>query len=195
MTELFPSSQSDEPLAPATTRQRSRLILVAALVLVLDQLSKYAVEAAVPLYQSWAPIPALEPVLRFTHATNTGAAFGMFPDGSLIFTIAALLIGLAILYYNYILPGGIWLLRLALGLQLGGAMGNLLDRLRQGHVTDFIDMGILWPFIFNVADAAIVTGVILLGWLMVQEQIQEYRAQSTRANTNAAPSTDELHNS
>jgi signal peptidase II len=188
MTELLPTPESEKPLPPATTWQRSRLILVAALVLVLDQLSKYAVEAAVPLYQSWAPTPALEPVLRITHATNTGAAFGMFPDGSLVFTVAAIVIGLAILYYNYILPGGIWLLRLALGLQLGGAIGNLLDRLRQGHVTDFIDMGSLWPFIFNVADAAIVSGVILLGWLILQEQIQEYRthqaaAQPTEPNT------------
>jgi signal peptidase II len=191
MSELFPTSESDKPLPPATTWQRSRLIVVAALVLVLDQLSKYAVEAAVPLYQSWAPIPALEPVLRITHATNTGAAFGMFPDGSLIFALAATIVGLAILYYNYILPGGIWLLRLALGLQLGGALGNLLDRLRQGHVTDFIDMGGLWPFIFNVADFAIVSGVILLGWLLIQEQLQEHRARQTAAPPAETNTADE----
>jgi signal peptidase II len=191
MTELLPTPESDKPLPPATTWQRSRLILVAALVLVLDQLSKYAVEAAVPLYQSWAPIPALEPVLRITHATNTGAAFGMFPDGNVVFAIAAVIIGLAILYYNYILPGGIWLLRLALGLQLGGALGNLLDRLRQGHVTDFIDMGSLWPFIFNVADFAIVAGVVLLGWLLLQEQIQEYRARQTATSPTEANTADE----
>jgi signal peptidase II len=183
MSELLPSSQFDE-LPPATTWQRSRLIVVAALVLVLDQLSKYAVEAAVPVYQRWVPIEALEPVFRITHTTNTGAAFGMFPDGNLIFTIAAILVGAAILYYNYILPGGIWLLRLALGLQLGGALGNLLDRLRQGHVTDFVDLGSLFPFIFNVADLAIVVGVIVLGWLILQEQLQEYRLR--QANTSSA---------
>jgi signal peptidase II len=191
MTELFPTPESEKPLPPATTWQRSRLILVAALVLVLDQLSKYVVEAAVPLYQTWVPIPALEPVLKITHATNTGAAFGMFPDGNLIFAIAAILVGTAILYYNYILPGGIWLLRLALGLQLGGALGNLLDRLRQGHVTDFIDMGSLWPFIFNVADFAIVAGVVLLGWLLLQEQIQEYRARQTATSPTEANTADE----
>jgi signal peptidase II len=191
MTELLPKSDADNSSPSATTWQRSRLILVASLVLMLDQLSKYAVEAAVPLYQSWAPIPALEPVLRITHATNTGAAFGMFPDGNLIFAIAAVIIGLAILYYNYILPGGIWLLRLALGLQLGGALGNLLDRLRQGHVTDFIDMGSLWPFIFNVADFAIVAGVVLLGWLLFQEQIQEYRARQTATSPTEANTADE----
>jgi signal peptidase II len=183
MSELLPSSEFDE-LPPATTWQRSRLIVVAALVLVLDQLSKYAVEAAVPVYQRWVPIEALEPVFRITHTTNTGAAFGMFPDGNLIFTIAAILVGAAILYYNYILPGGIWLLRLALGLQLGGALGNLLDRLRQGHVTDFVDLGSLFPFIFNVADLAIVVGVIVLGWLILQEQLQEYRLK--QANTSSA---------
>jgi signal peptidase II len=191
MTELLSTSDSDTSLPSATTWQRSRLILVAALVLVLDQLSKYAVEAAVPLYHSWAPFPALEPVLRITHATNTGAAFGMFPNGNLIFTIAAILIGLAILYYNYILPGGIWLLRLALGLQLGGALGNLIDRLRQGYVTDFIDMGSLWPFIFNLADFAIVAGVILLGLLMVQEQIQEYRTRQSAMPPTEANTADE----
>jgi signal peptidase II len=190
MSELIPSSEF-ENLPSANTWQRSRLILVAALVLVLDQLSKYAVEAAVPLYQSWSPIPALESVLRITHATNTGAAFGMFPDGNLIFAIAAVIVGSAILYYNYILPGGIWLLRLALGLQLGGALGNLLDRLRQGHVTDFIDMGSLWPFIFNVADFAIVAGVVLLGWLLLQEQLQEYRARQTATPPAEANTADE----
>lgn len=178
MSELLSTSEFDH-LPPATLWQRSRLVLVAALVLVLDQLSKYAVETAVPLYQTWVPFSALEPVLRITHATNTGAAFGMFPDGGIIFAIAALLISAAILYYNYILPGNIWLLRLALGLQLGGAIGNLLDRVRQGHVTDFIDMGRVWPFIFNIADLAIVTGVILLGWLMIQEQIETNRQQKT----------------
>jgi signal peptidase II len=191
MSELFPIIESEEPLPPATTWQRSRLIVVAALVLVLDQLSKYAVETAVPLYQSWTPIPALEPVLRITHATNTGAAFGMFPDGNVIFALAAIIISLAIFYYNYVLPGGVWLLRLALGLQLGGALGNLLDRLRLGHVTDFINMGSLWPFIFNVADAAIVTGVILLGWLLVQEQLQEYRARQAAPPSAEANPADE----
>ena len=191
MSELFPIPDSEQAAPSATTWQRSRLILVAALVLVLDQLSKYAVEAAVPLYQTWVPIPSLEPIFRITHATNTGAAFGMFPDGNLIFALAAVLIGAAILYYNYILPGGIWLLRLALGLQLGGALGNLFDRLRQGHVTDFVDMGSLWPFIFNVADLAIVSGVVLLGWLLLQEQLQAYRVRQTATPPAEANPADE----
>lgn len=190
MSELLPSSEFDE-LPPATTWQRSRLVLVAALVLVLDQLSKYAVEAAVPVYQRWVPIEALEPMFRITHTTNTGAAFGMFPDGNLVFTIAAILVGTAILYYNYILPGGIWLLRLALGLQLGGALGNLLDRLRQGHVTDFVDLGSLFPFIFNVADLAIVVGVIILGWLLLQEQIQEHRLRQANTASSEPNTADE----
>jgi len=190
MSELSSSSELDD-LPVATTWQRSRLVVVAALVLVLDQLSKYAVEAAVPLYQRWVPIEALEPVFRITHATNTGAAFGMFPDGNLVFTIAAILVGAAILYYNYILPGGIWLLRLALGLQLGGALGNLLDRLRQGHVTDFVDLGSLFPFIFNVADLAIVVGVIILGWLLLQEQIQEHRLRQANTASSEPNTADE----
>ena len=68
-----------------------------------------------------------------------------------------------VLYYRY-LPTGSWLVRLSLGLQLGGAIGNLLDRIRYGHVVDFIDIG-FWP-IFNVADMAIVTGVGILAYCL-----------------------------
>jgi signal peptidase II len=127
------------------------------------------------MYQSYAPIPALEALFRFTHATNTGAAFGIFPAGGSFFTIVAVVVGLVILYYNYILPGGQLSLRLALGMQLGGALGNVIDRFRLGHVTDFLDFG-PWP-VFNLADTSIVAGVIILTWLMLQEK-REHQAEA-----------------
>jgi len=71
-----------------------------------------------------------------------------------------------VLYYRY-LPTGSWLVCLSLGLQLGGAIGNLLDRIRFGHVVDFVDIG-FWP-IFNVADLAIVTGVAILAYCLWHE--------------------------
>lgn len=164
-------------LKDASTRQRSVLLLVAAIVIVVDHVSKLYVESWLPLNHSWAPFPEMAHLFRFTHVTNTGAAFGLFPGGSLFFTAIATIVGVFIIYYNYQLPAGQRVLRVALGLQLGGALGNLIDRLRLGHVTDFLDFG-PWP-VFNLADTSIVTGVILLGFLMLQEQ-KEMREEDVR---------------
>ncbi len=152
---------------PASLREKTVLLVVTAVVLVFDQFSKYIVEAHLPLYTSWTPWPAFAHLFQFTHATNTGAAFGLFPGGSLFFTVVAVIVSLFILFYNHTLPGGQRVLRLGLGLQMGGALGNLIDRLRLGHVTDFLDFG-PWP-VFNLADMAIVTGVVVLALLMLQE--------------------------
>ena len=157
----------------ASTGQRMILFLVAALVIVVDHFTKLYIENWLPLNHSWAPVPELGSYFRITHVSNTGAAFGLFPGGSLFFTVIAIVVGAVIILYNYGLPAGHPLLRLALGLQLGGALGNLIDRLRLGHVTDFLDFG-PWP-VFNVADMAIVAGVVILGFLMIQEE-REMRA-------------------
>ena len=100
---------------------------------------------------------------RITHTQNTGSAFGLFPDQNTALILVAFLgiTILALLYRN--LRPTTNLLRLSLGLQMGGAAGNLLDRLLQGHVTDFVDIG-PWP-VFNVADSSIVIGLLLLFWL------------------------------
>ncbi|MBP6015488.1 MAG: signal peptidase II [Candidatus Promineofilum sp.] len=148
--------------------------LIMGLVLTLDQLSKYLVETRIPLYSYWAPIPGWENVIRFTHTANSGAVFGLFQGTGMFFAILAVIVAGAIIYFNVTLPGRQWLLRLALGLQLGGALGNLTDRLRQGHVTDFIDVG-PW-YIFNVADMAIVGGVILFGIVLIRDERQARKA-------------------
>jgi signal peptidase II len=143
------------------------LVGVAILVLVFDQVSKVWVSTSLPEGGWWSPLPGLWRVFRITHITNTGAAFGMFPDQGSFFIVIAVVVALAIvLYYRY-LPTGEWLVRLSLGLQLGGAIGNLLDRLRYGHVIDFVDIG-FWP-IFNVADVSIVSGVAILAYCLWQE--------------------------
>jgi len=152
----------------ASTRQRIIFFLVAALVIVFDHLTKVYIENQLPLNHTWAPFPQLADYFRITHVSNTGAAFGLFPEGSLIFAVIAVVVGAVIIVYNYRLPAGHRMLRVALGLQLGGAFGNLVDRLRLGHVTDFLDFG-PWP-VFNLADMAIVAGVIILGFLMIQEE-------------------------
>jgi signal peptidase II len=180
--EKLPAEPS---LIPATMGQQLFLFVVTAVVILLDQFTKYVVEAALPMYESYAPIPAIAEFFRFTHATNTGAAFGIFPAGGNFFTIVAVIVGLVILYYNYTLPAGQMSLRLALGLQLGGAFGNVIDRFRIGHVTDFLDFG-PWP-VFNLADTSIVTGVIILAWLMFKEQQEETAAAKMHAAETADP--------
>ena len=156
-----------ESLTPITsTRQRMLLLVIAGCVLLVDQLSKLTVEILLPLYRSWTPLPHLLPAFRFSHVGNTGLAFGLFPHNSAIFAWVAAIVSLVILTYNYNLSGRQFWLRLALGLQLGGAVGNLVDRLRLGHVTDFIDFG---PWIFNLADVAIIFGALILAGVMWQE--------------------------
>ncbi len=152
---------------------RSRLLLFgcAAFVLLADQLSKAWVVANLPLQFSVDVIPWLSPILSFTYLTNTGVAFGLFPQFGDLFTILAVVVVGAILIFQRSLPPEDWLLHLALGLQVGGALGNLVDRLFRGSVVDFIDVN-FWPFqnwpVFNLADSAIVVGVALLmlsSWL------------------------------
>jgi signal peptidase II len=152
---------------------------IMTVILLLDQLSKYLVETRIPLYGYWAPIPALAGLFRLTHTANSGAVFGLFQGTGMFFAALAVVVTGAIIYFNFTLPGGQWLLRLALGLQLGGALGNLTDRLRQGHVTDFIDVG-PW-YIFNVADMAIVSGVILFGVVLLRDERRERNASKSAA--------------
>ena len=160
-------------LLSTTTGQRLLLFAAAGFVILVDQASKLTVEIFLPLYRSWQPLPHLLPALRFSHVGNTGSAFGLFPHNSATFAWAAAFISLAILIYNFTLSEPQFWLRLALGLQLGGAVGNLADRLRLGHVTDFIDFG---PWIFNLADVAIIWGALILAGVMWQESKQHVPA-------------------
>lgn len=132
------------------------LLAVVASVLAADQLSKQLVHRYMALGES---VPA-EGFLRLTYVTNTGGAFGLFTDQTLFLTGASFVgIGVLLLFYRtHPWPGR--LVRLSLGLLLGGAVGNLIDRLRSGEVIDFIDVG-WWP-VFNLADSSIVLGITLL---------------------------------
>ncbi|MBC7316196.1 MAG: signal peptidase II [Chloroflexi bacterium] len=141
-------------------QSRVGLFLIAAGVIALDQYTKALVRAHLPLNVSWNPIAWLDPIVTFTHVQNTGAAFGLLPQfGGMFILIALVVVLLIILFYKQLAQGS-FLLQVAFGLQLGGALGNLCDRLARGYVTDFIDFR-WWP-VFNVADSAIVVGTILL---------------------------------
>jgi signal peptidase II len=140
---------------------------LAALVVVVDQLTKRLAEErlertgvrSVPV-----PVPGLGDYLRLTYTQNRGAAFGVLQDQTTFFVLVGLVVvGVIAASYRY-LPRSGFRIHLALGLQLGGAVGNLIDRIRQGYVVDFVDFGYhsnWWP-VFNVADSAIVIGVALL---------------------------------
>jgi signal peptidase II len=169
------------------------LVLVTASIILFDQLTKAYVVAHLALHESWMPIDFIEPYFRFTHIHNTGAAFGMFPDSGLAFFFIALIVSSIILYYYRKLPKNVWLIRLALGLQLGGALGNnVIDRARQGYVVDFLNFE-WWP-VFNVADSCIVVGVALLAFEMLRE---EYRAsrQASQADRESPGSDKTLDSS
>jgi signal peptidase II len=168
------------------------LLAIAAAVVGADQLTKMAVERALPLNASWAPFESIAALFRFTRVSNTGAAFGLFPAGSVLFAVIAAVVGLIIFVTNFQLPAGNLPLRLALGLQLGGSLGNLVDRLRLGHVTDFLDFG-PWP-VFNLADTAVVAGVVLLALLVLLEEREKLRRrrQSTQSEMKAVPAPPSL---
>ena len=145
--------------------QRHRFVVLLAVALfALDQVTKAVVVQTLALGRSW---PA-EGFFRITHIGNTGSAFGLFGGQNLVLTLLSLAgIGVLVLFYRSHTNPGL-LVRLSLGLMLAGAFGNLADRLARGHVTDFIDIG-PW-YIFNVADASIVTGVIILALTIVRAE-------------------------
>jgi signal peptidase II len=135
---------------------------IAGAVIALDQWTKWLVRTNLPFEGTWLPdwLSGLAPYARIVHWHNSGAAFGMFQNGGAVFTVLALVVIAAILYYFPRVEAQDWTLRLAMGLQLGGAAGNLVDRLAIGKVTDFISIG-SFP-VFNLADSAISVGVAVL---------------------------------
>lgn len=131
----------------------------AAAVVVVDQLTKAWLVSALEPGERLAVIGDL---LRIIHSQNSGALFGLFKDQALLFGLVSIgVVGLIVWYHAS--SGRNALLSLALGLLLGGAIGNMIDRFRVGYVVDWVDIGIgdLRFYTFNVADSAI-TGAILL---------------------------------
>ncbi|MFP4344455.1 MAG: signal peptidase II [Anaerolineales bacterium] len=142
-------------------------------VLIADQLSKLWVIRNLELYVPTDIFPWLSSILSFTRLTNTGVAFGLLPQFGDFFTLLSAVVILVIIFFYRTLEVDDSLTHLALGLQIGGALGNLVDRLFRGFVVDFIDVN-FWPLehwpVFNIADAAIVVGV---GLLLVSTWLQE----------------------
>ena len=167
-----------------SSRRHWLLVLLVATVFALDQASKYAVAHTLDLGES---IPD-RGFFRITYTFNTGSAFGLFTGQNTLLILASFLgVGvLAWFYRSHPSPG--LLLQYSLGLQLGGALGNLSDRLILGRVTDFIDVG-RWP-IFNVADSAIVVGIIMLMWLLLKNPARDTTHSTPQPLAQAQPQPD-----
>jgi signal peptidase II len=138
-------------------------VIVGATLLV-DQLSKNWVVNNLALGDTRQPIPALADYFQITHSANTGLAFGFFPQAGDVVRIFALVVVAALLFFYPRLPDDALLSRIAISLIVGGALGNVLDRLQYDHVVDFIHYRIpgVISNVSNLADHAIVFGVILI---------------------------------
>ena len=151
-------------------------------VLVIDQASKAWVTGNLDIGEG---IELLGEWLRVVHWRNSGALFGLLPQSAPIFAVVSLgVVALIVLYHRR--AGRGYLTTVALALLLGGAIGNLLDRLRFGSVVDFVDMGIgQWRFYtYNAADAAITTAILLLIAMAIVPRLADWGADGT-AETSA----------
>ena len=138
------------------------LVGIATTVAVIDQVAKFLIVTAIGLGRLEPRVEVVDGWLALEYTQNRGAAFGMLSGLAPILVAAsfAILTGLVLLYMRQVTPG-VWL-TVAIGLISGGALGNLFDRLRFGHVVDFLSVG-PWPN-FNIADSAITVGVLILVW-------------------------------
>ena len=159
------------------------LISVGLLVIAVDQMIKFIVSAALPLGGAWSPLGGPNPFIQIIHAANTGVAFGLFQNLGPIFILVPLIVSGVILVYARQLHDTQRFMALALGFMLGGALGNVIDRIRIGYVIDFFDIGIgSFRNASNVADWCIVLGVILLAIAMWREERQAKLNGDARPN-------------
>lgn len=141
----------------------SWFLLLAAAAVALDQLSKWFIRVQLDRGDAWDVVP----FLKIVHITNSGAAFGILQDAGPLLVVTSVM-GMAAIFVFLFNPGFAHpLMRAGLALMLGGAIGNLIDRVANGKVVDFLKVP-HWPA-FNLADSAITIGVLLLLWAMLQE--------------------------
>lgn len=142
-----------------------RYFSITAVVLLLDQLTKWFILHRMSLYES---IPLWDDVFHITSHRNRGAAFGILQDQQWLFIIVTTVVVVGIIVYLIRLRGQQPLMGWSLALILGGAIGNLIDRVRMGEVVDFLDFRLINYPIFNVADSAIVIGVGIMIWITLR---------------------------
>lgn len=166
--------------------QIKRLLTIgtlAAVVIIIDQLSKLAIRNSLSIRETYAPIEAIGSFFRIVHWKNTGVAFGLFQGYGWIMTLIGLIVlTLVVFFFKPVLTGPAFI-PIAVGLQFGGAIGNLIDRFSLGYVVDFIWVG-NFP-VFNIADCAVVigSGVLLIGlWEMDAKAEKKHPMTETGAD-------------
>jgi len=181
------------------------LFSIAGAVVLLDQWTKFLVRTNLAFGEIWPQGHWIVFYARIVHWRNTGAAFGMFQNLGIVFAVLAIVVSGAIIYSFPKIPKQDWALRIALGLQLGGAVGNLISRLTQSHITDgnFIErlsQGYVTDFIsidsfavFNVADASISIGVAILALSLFQREKKQKTVESPPADGEASPTQEVMH--
>ncbi len=138
------------------------ILFYSLLVIILDQASKLMIKSRFNLHETY---DALGSILRFVYVQNPGIAFGFHFSHAWFYAAFAAIASLALLIYLYRMRQARFVFRLALALILGGAIGNLIDRLAYGKVVDFIEIGFAewrWPYIFNIADIGVTMGMVIL---------------------------------
>jgi signal peptidase II len=182
-------------------RRWATLLLVSGGVVALDQTAKWLVTNRLALGESWEPIPAIAGFIRITHSFNTGAAFGFLPQAAPFFLGLALITTVVFVITYPRLPTSALMSRIGIAMIIGGALSNASDRLRLGHVTDFVHVQLTASFanISNFADHAITIGVILL---LIDQYLVEQRELKAKAEANelnapeedgSGPSMEPLH--
>lgn len=155
-------------------KQNGLLLMIAAAVIVVDQLTKVLVRQNLALGESWAPIPAIGDFFRFLYWQNRGAAFGTLQNAGPILAVVRIAIAIFIIVFYQKAEIKDTLMKVSLSLMLGGAIGNLIDQFTLGFVTDFIAVG-RFP-IFNIADSAVTIGV---GLMLLDMIIKEKNGSKT----------------
>jgi signal peptidase II len=171
-----PQSADKRPAGRSLVSLLPVILPVAAIVFAVDRITKNLAET----HLSGVPgqsVAVIGDFLRFSLSHNTGAAFGVLQNQAVLYVIIALVVVVvSVGYYRY-LPRDNHLLTICLGMQLGGAVGNLVDRFQHVYVVDFIDVGVgslRWPW-FNVADSCIVVGIcILAGYLVLHPETERH---------------------
>jgi signal peptidase II len=161
-------------LSGVRARAWARAAAVLVVVVIVDQLTKALVRGGIEVGEEDAILPGISLV----HVHNSGVAFGAFAGGGLI-VVALVTVALAALLLYFVTHVDKRLIWLPTGMLLGGSVGNIIDRIRDGWVTDFVKLP-AWPA-FNVADVSITFGVLVLLWVIEQQDAEERRADVHRA--------------
>jgi len=172
-----------------TVRRWLRLLIIISLVLAVDQITKRLIVDNMVLGETRRIVPFLSPLFQIVRSHNTGASFGLLPNAGNVFAVVAVIVAVVLTYMYPRIPDEKRLAWLATGLIVGGALGNVLDRLSYGYVVDFINYQIpgVISNVSNLADHAIVIGVILFFISSWRDERSAQKHQSLQPNADLPP--------